>query len=397
MKHGRVRSSVLVGLLALGTITVSIGGFVAQDSASAAPVHAATSHTAGATCTGYVPPGAAVAMAAPPNGSGYWIADNAGLVEACGGAPSLGSVGVALARPIVGMASTPDGGGYWLVASDGGIFTFGNAQFYGSTGGLTLNQPIVGMTATADGGGYWLVAADGGVFAFGDAAFHGSTGSLHLNKPVVGMSSDPTTGGYWLVASDGGIFSGDAPFYGSMGGVPLNQPVVGMATTPDGEGYWLVAADGGIFSFGDAVFYGSTGSIHLNKPIVGMAPDLATGGYWFVASDGGIFSFGSPFYGSAVAPPSVAPSSPSCSVSMSPPNPAQYTNVTANVQSNVGNAAVTVTTVYRTSTSMHPGTTSASGTASIPIDILDATVGYVVVVKVSVGGATCSSSFIPVA
>jgi hypothetical protein len=211
------------------------------------------------------------------------------------------------------------------------------------------------------------------------------------------MSSDPTTGGYWMVASDGGIFSGDAPFYGSMGGVPLNQPVVGMATTPDAGGYWLVAADGGIFSFGDAVFYGSTGSIQLNRPIVGMTPDVATGGYWFVASDGGIFSFGSPFYGSAVAPPSVAPSSPSCSVSMSPANPAQYTNVTANVQSNVANAAVSVVAQYETTKSTFGGTTTVSGSASVPFYISGATVGHTVPVTVTVGGATCSSSFTPIA
>jgi hypothetical protein len=45
------------------------------------------------------------------------------------------------------MAPTSDGQGYWLVASDGGIFSYGDAQFYGSTGALTLNKPIVGMAA----------------------------------------------------------------------------------------------------------------------------------------------------------------------------------------------------------------------------------------------------------
>src|ERR1035437_6572405 len=53
--------------------------------------------------------------------------------------------------PVVGMAATPDGKGYWLVASDGGIFSFGDAQFYGSTGSLSLNKPVVGMAATPDG------------------------------------------------------------------------------------------------------------------------------------------------------------------------------------------------------------------------------------------------------
>jgi hypothetical protein len=79
--------------------------------------------------------------------------------------------------------------GYWLVAADGGIFSFGDAQFFGSTGAMTLNKPIVGMAATPDGKGYWLVAADGGIFSFGDAQFFGSTGAMTLNKPIVGMAT----------------------------------------------------------------------------------------------------------------------------------------------------------------------------------------------------------------
>jgi hypothetical protein len=201
-----------------------------------------------------------------------------------------GSTGaLSLNKPIVGMAATPDSGGYWLVAADGGIFNYGDARFYGSTGALNLNKPIVGMASTPDGKGYWLVASDGGIFNYGDAQFYGSTGALNLNKPIVGMASTPDGKGYWLVASDGGIFNfGDAQFYGSTGALNLNKPIVGMASSSDGKGYWLVASDGGIFNFGDALFNGSTGAIHLNKPIVGMA--AAPVGYWLVASDGGIFS-----------------------------------------------------------------------------------------------------------
>ena len=139
------------------------------------------------------------------------------------------------------MAATPDGKGYWLVAADGGVFSFGDAQFYGSTGSMSLNKPVVGMTATPDGRGYWMVASDGGIFSFGDAGFHGSEGGTPLNEPIVGMAATPSGGGYWMVASDGGIFSfGDARFYGSEGGTQLSAPVVGMAATPSGDGYWIV-------------------------------------------------------------------------------------------------------------------------------------------------------------
>jgi hypothetical protein len=45
------------------------------------------------------------------------------------------------------MAATPDGKGYFLAASDGGIFNYGNAGFHGSAGAVPLNKPIVGMAS----------------------------------------------------------------------------------------------------------------------------------------------------------------------------------------------------------------------------------------------------------
>jgi hypothetical protein len=251
---------------------------------------------------GVGPPGSPPPPGAPT--TGYWLTASDGGIFSFGNAQFYGSTGaLTLNQPIVGMAPTPTHHGYWLVAADGGIFSFGDAQFYGSTGAIHLNRPIVGMAPTRSGNGYWLVASDGGIFSFGDALFYGSTGAIHLNQPIVGMAPTQSGNGYWLVASDGGIFSfGDALFHGSTGAIHLNQPVVGMAPTRGGNGYWLVASDGGIFSFGDALFHGSTGAIHLNQPIVGMAPTPGGAGYWLVASDGGIFAFGdAPFLGSTGA------------------------------------------------------------------------------------------------
>ncbi len=241
-----------------------------------------------------------VAMAATPDGKGYWNVAADGGVFAFGDAAFHGSMGgQPLVRPIVGMATTPDGKGYWEVASDGGIFAFGDAGFHGSMGGQPLTSPVVGIASTPDGRGYWEVAADGGIFAFGDAAFYGSTGSLRLNQPVVSMTHTADGHGYWLVASDGGIFAfGDAAFHGSMGGQHLNRPIVAMAANGS-QGYWEVAADGGVFSFGSAPFWGSTGDLSLVLPIVGTAVAAHGGGYWMVAADGGLFAFGSAgFYGS---------------------------------------------------------------------------------------------------
>ena len=148
----------------------------------------------------------------------------------CNGALPTGTV--------IGVAATSDDGGYWVANDQGLVVACGNAQTFGGVTSI-LNNPIVGIAATPDGGGYYLVASDGGVFAFGDAVYQGSTGALKLNKPVVGMAVDPTTGGYWLVASDGGIFSFNAPFHGSTGAMTLNKPIVGMARRCDQQ--WVLA------------------------------------------------------------------------------------------------------------------------------------------------------------
>ena len=394
----RVASFVMlaVGAASLASMTVS-----SPTSASPAPGARAVPHADPATCNGTLAAGTVVGIAATSDDGGYWIANNQGSVVACGDAQDFGNLTTSPNRPIVGIAATPDGGGYYLVASDGGVFTFGDATFQGSTGGMQLNRPVVGMTVDPATGGYWLVASDGGIFAY-HAPFYGSTGSSTLNQPIVGMAESDDGNGYWLVASDGGIFAYNAPFYGSTGSMHLNKPIVGMAVDLATGGYWLTASDGGIFAYG-ALFYGSTGSIVLNEPIVGMEANGSGSGYRFVASDGGVFPYGtSGFYGSAVAPLPVAPApSPtpgflaSCSVTLSNSSPAQGTEETATITSNAINAPVTLAKAYETTTTYDTATTDLNGNATISFNVSDATVGFVVVVTVTVEGATCRTSFTP--
>jgi hypothetical protein len=318
-------------------------------------------HTATSTCSGTVPAGTVIGMAATKDDGGYWIANDQGLVLACGDATNFGGLTSTLNAPIVGIAATPDGGGYYLVASDGGIFTFGDAVFQGSTGAHRLNKPVVGMAVDPNTGGYWLVASDGGIFSF-NAPFHGSTGSMALNEPIVGMTADAVTGGYWLVASDGGIFAFSAPFNGSMGSVPLNKPIVGMASDDATGGYWLVAADGGIFSFDDVPFDGSTGDVVLNRPIVGMEANGTGTGYRFVASDGGVFDFGSSaFFGSPVPSvstlPDTAPTTTTTTIATQPPTTTPTTTQLPTTTTTTGPPSTTTTT-----TSPPPTTTTTTTT-----------------------------------
>lgn len=217
----------------------------------------------------------------------------AAKVEAVGGAATYGAPdGESLASPVAAMVSTADGSGYWIATQAGVVTNFGEAPHFGDMTGTTLNEPIVGMAVTPTGNGYWLVAADGGIFSFGGAKFHGSTGHLKLNSPIVGMATN-SDNGYWLVAADGGVFSfGAAPFYGSMGATALNRPIVAMLPSGSGLGYWLLAKDGGIFTFGDASFYGSAPGEGYVGPFVGMIPVSDGRGYALVHSDGRIAPFG---------------------------------------------------------------------------------------------------------
>jgi hypothetical protein len=217
------------------------------------------------------------------------------------GAPILGSPPAALVQPIVGMTATPSHKGYWLVASDGGVFAFGDAQFFGSTGGITLARPIVGIASTPTGRGYWLVASDGGVFSFGDARFHGSLGGRQLAAPIVGMAASGSGNGYWLVGNDGGVFSfGDAGFHGSVAS-QAQSAVTAIAASNDGGGYYLLSQAGGVYAFGDAHFHGSLTAAGPS-PAISIAPSADGNGYVIVHADGTVNTFNTAYHGSPSGP-----------------------------------------------------------------------------------------------
>jgi hypothetical protein len=193
--------------------------------------------------------------------------------------------------------------GYWLVGSDGGIFNFGSAQFYGSTGSLTLQRPVVGISPTASRTGYWLVGSDGGIFAF-DTGFFGSipglplnpagSGLAHsLNAPIGGMVPSVTGQGYFMVASDGGVFAfGDAHFAGSCPGLPAGCSGAAVAVVPDktGNGYWVVTKTGAVYGFGDAAYFGGPGP--QSSPITSAVATPNGGGYYILDANGEVFAYG---------------------------------------------------------------------------------------------------------
>ena len=122
----------------------------------------------------------AVGLAATPTGQGYWIATADARVFAFGDAvlqaatatsvPPAGEAGGGAPKPsgAVAIAASPDGRGYWLLGQDGGVFSFGVA-FHGSVPARQPYGKAVDLRPTESGGGYYIAGSDGAVFAFGDA------------------------------------------------------------------------------------------------------------------------------------------------------------------------------------------------------------------------------------
>ena len=122
----------------------------------------------------------AVGLAATPTGHGYWIATADGQVfafgdavlpTATGSSVPVGAAGGAPPGPtgqMVAIAASPDGTGYWLLGRDGGVFSFG-VPFYGSVVDRQPYAKAVELRASDSGQGYYVAGIDGAVFAFGDA------------------------------------------------------------------------------------------------------------------------------------------------------------------------------------------------------------------------------------
>jgi hypothetical protein len=243
----------------------------------------------------------------PPASSqhGYWLVGSDGGIFTFGAAQFYGSTGaLTLQRPVVGITPTANDGGYWLVASDGGIFSFGNAGYYGSIPGLgyapagstspkRLNAPIVGMVPSSDGAGYFMVASDGGVFAFGDAKFEGSCPGIGgCSGAAVAVMPDASGNGYWLVTATGHVYAfGDAVNYGAPG--PQSVAVTAAVRTDDGAGYWLLFANGVVAPYGDAAALGGpSGAVGGLNPASAIFTTSDGGGYWVASANGSVYTYG---------------------------------------------------------------------------------------------------------
>jgi hypothetical protein len=72
--------------------------------------------------------------------------------------------------PVVDINPTPDGRGYWLLTEQGVVAAFGSATNHGSHIGST---DAIAILPTPSGDGYWLLGANGMIWDYGDAPRYG--------------------------------------------------------------------------------------------------------------------------------------------------------------------------------------------------------------------------------
>lgn len=78
-----IRNELSSAKMDLAATLIGLGALVVLGTSAYAAephTHLSISHSTNASCSGYVPTGTVAGMAAMPNGGGYWITDNVGLV-----------------------------------------------------------------------------------------------------------------------------------------------------------------------------------------------------------------------------------------------------------------------------------------------------------------------------
>ncbi len=224
---------------------------------------------------------------------GLWVLKSDGTVFADGSARHLGNGILPSSDRFTAMAAHPDGDGYWLATSGGDVQSFGDADYHGNAVGTGGAEPVVAMAAHPGGEGYWLATRQGNVFAFGTAGHWGAIAHLRLDVDVVDIESSPSGDGYWLALEDGRVLAfGDARDLGCGPLLHSGTAGIGLAATPDGDGYWLAGADTAVHAIGAADHHGDRADRQNRLRAVGFAATASGDGYWLVWSDGTSFNRG---------------------------------------------------------------------------------------------------------
>jgi hypothetical protein len=171
------------------------------------------------------------AMAATSAG-GYYVLNGNGAVSAFNGAPSFGSPPIGDADWFRDIAVMPDGQGYLVLHQWGLVYKFGSATSPDTVGSLSMGfypgeDVARSIAVMPDGKGYLILLADGRILKYGSAATGpvGSAGQVlwpgDFGRSIATM---PDGAGYLVLDNLGGVNK-----FGSA-----TQGLVGNGKTP----YW---------------------------------------------------------------------------------------------------------------------------------------------------------------
>jgi hypothetical protein len=200
------------------------------------------------------------AMAATTSGGTYILNGN-GAVTAANGAPSFGSPPLSDADSFRDIDAMPDGQGYVVLDEYGLVYKFGSAtsaQTVGSLGmGYYPGQDLARSIAVMpDGQGYLILLADGRILKFGSAAT-GAIGALgqvqwgdDFGRSIAVM---PDGAGYLVLDKLGGVNKFGSALQGAVGagstpywGTDLGRDLTVVSAFGGALGYYVVDAWGGV-------------------------------------------------------------------------------------------------------------------------------------------------------
>jgi len=208
-----------------------------------------------------------------PSGGTYVLNGN-GAVTASNGAPFFGSPALADSDAFRDIAAMPDGQGYVVLDEYGLVHKFGSATSPGTVGtlgmgynpGLDLARSIAVMP---DGKGYVLLFADGNILKFGSAATGAMAGLGHPAWPgsdtARSIAVMPDGAGYLVLDNLGGIAKYGSALLGAVGTgstpswtIDLGRDVTIVSVFGTALGYYVLDAWGAVV--------GTSGLARVNNP-----------------------------------------------------------------------------------------------------------------------------------
>ena len=201
------------------------------------------------------------AIAATLSG-GYYVLNGNGIVTAYNGAPSFGSPPLADSDAFRDMDVMPDGQGYVVLDQYGLVHKFGSATSAATVGSLSMGyypgqDAGRSIAVMPDGKGYLILLADGSIRKFGSAA----TGAIGALGSLVWPGSDmarsiavmPDGQGYVELDKHGGVGKFGSALQGAVGtgstpnwGTDLGRDVVIFSAFSTAFGYYVLDAWGGV-------------------------------------------------------------------------------------------------------------------------------------------------------